>query len=614
MKRNYLLVSLLAIAVMFTGCSQDEEIISTSTSKTYEASVFASKEDISEITEDGVNLGTRALFVGGNTARFATLWDKNDVVQVYKDGNQVGTLSLNDENNEQYQGTKDAYLSGTLTGNFAVGDNLDLYLPSKERSYTGQKGTINHLSANYSYQMKTVQIASVNGTKITLKKANMNHRQAYIRFVLMDQNGNRLHPSELTITATGENKLITAVAEDGATMTYGDNIVITPEMDNGEYPDELFVALLNQGYNESTFTNGSVNYSLTAVVDGITYVFPGPNEELDADGANGKQKPIKVNPTIGGLTKVARKLTMAESTMTMASQMKILQGTKKIRTPKVTVGSTDVTKQCTFTYTSDDYSVAWVNSKTGEVTAVGTPGSTATITVTSSAPYVASTTYTVTVTAPVPATADNYVDLNLPSGTKWAKMNVGATSETDFGTYFAWGETDGYTDEDNYSKDSFSFLLATHKYQDNGTYFKYTSTDGKTILDPEDDAATQNWGADWCTPTREDLLELFEVCWQKSGYTWTWCDGETTKYNNVAGVEGWQITYNATGATLFLPMSGRINDEGLIPEAGWYWMSSKNGNTAARNLTFVDRNTFNTWGTAVRWVGCSIRPVTKPSN
>lgn len=38
-----------------------------------------------------------------------------------------------------------------------------------------------------------------------------------------------------------------------------------------------------------------------------------------------------------------------------------------------------------------------------------------------------------------------YVDLGLPSGTLWAKWNVGATSETDTGLYFAWGETQGYT-------------------------------------------------------------------------------------------------------------------------------------------------------------------------
>ena len=35
-----------------------------------------------------------------------------------------------------------------------------------------------------------------------------------------------------------------------------------------------------------------------------------------------------------------------------------------------------------------------------------------------------------------------YVDLGLTSGTLWATMNVGATSETDYGSYFQWGETE----------------------------------------------------------------------------------------------------------------------------------------------------------------------------
>jgi len=39
-----------------------------------------------------------------------------------------------------------------------------------------------------------------------------------------------------------------------------------------------------------------------------------------------------------------------------------------------------------------------------------------------------------------------YVDLGLPSGTLWAKCNIGANSETDYGLYFAWGETQGYAD------------------------------------------------------------------------------------------------------------------------------------------------------------------------
>ena len=38
----------------------------------------------------------------------------------------------------------------------------------------------------------------------------------------------------------------------------------------------------------------------------------------------------------------------------------------------------------------------------------------------------------------------NMIDLGLPSGTLWADRNVGATSPEDFGSYFQWGELEGY--------------------------------------------------------------------------------------------------------------------------------------------------------------------------
>ena len=34
-----------------------------------------------------------------------------------------------------------------------------------------------------------------------------------------------------------------------------------------------------------------------------------------------------------------------------------------------------------------------------------------------------------------------YVDLGLPSGLRWAKCNIGAETETDYGDYFIWGST-----------------------------------------------------------------------------------------------------------------------------------------------------------------------------
>ena len=42
------------------------------------------------------------------------------------------------------------------------------------------------------------------------------------------------------------------------------------------------------------------------------------------------------------------------------------------------------------------------------------------------------------------------IDLGLPSGTKWACCNIGATSPEGYGGYYAWGET---SEKDDYDRD-----------------------------------------------------------------------------------------------------------------------------------------------------------------
>ena len=75
-----------------------------------------------------------------------------------------------------------------------------------------------------------------------------------------------------------------------------------------------------------------------------------------------------------------------------------------------------------------------------------------------------------------------FVDLGLPSGLLWAETNIGAESATDYGNYYAWGET---TTKDSYSKPS-------------------SYTENPSTLDAVHDAATVNWGA----PTKEEFDEL----------------------------------------------------------------------------------------------------------
>lgn len=89
-------------------------------------------------------------------------------------------------------------------------------------------------------------------------------------------------------------------------------------------------------------------------------------------------------------------------------------------------------------------------------------------------------------------------------------MNIGASTETEQGDYYAWGETEPYYSnlyplvwkegkEGGYELSSYSYC------SDNG-YTKYiiyswTFIDGLSILENKDDAAAVNWGGTWRMPT-----------------------------------------------------------------------------------------------------------------
>ena len=135
------------------------------------------------------------------------------------------------------------------------------------------------------------------------------------------------------------------------------------------------------------------------------------------------------------------------------------------------------------------------------------------------------------------------VDLGLPSGTKWANMNVGATTETEYGDYFAWGEVTPKTD---YSWSTYAWGSSTTNLTKYNTDPSKGTVDNKTVLDPEDDAAHVNMGGDWYMPTREECQELLD------NTTAEW----VTDYNG-SGVNGYTFTGN--GNTIFLPAAGHFN-------------------------------------------------------
>ena len=112
----------------------------------------------------------------------------------------------------------------------------------------------------------------------------------------------------------------------------------------------------------------------------------------------------------------------------------------------------------------------------------------------------------------------DYVDLALPSGTLWSTCNVGASKPSDYGLYFAWGDTQGYTSDqvgNGDGKKKFSPDYSDYKW---GTYQNFTKyTVSAAILELEDDAAHVHMGGDWHMPTPQQISELLN----NTTNTWT---------------------------------------------------------------------------------------------
>lgn len=221
--------------------------------------------------------------------------------------------------------------------------------------------------------------------------------------------------------------------------------------------------------------------------------------------------------------------------------------------------------------------------------------------------------------APADAVA---VDLGL--SVKWANMNVGATAVTDYGTYFAWGETSGYTDENNYAKTYFEWDTYAWCKGTNTTLTKYCPTnkqssnwwdtegstvaaDNKTQLELGDDAARANWGGKWRMPTQTEMQDLIATQ-GVSSYIWTW----RTNYNSVSGCNGWEINCTSTGGTIFLPATGfRYRDEfDLQGDYGYYWSSTLYTDypDGARYLDIIDFRAAKMSGDR-RYFGLTVRAV-----
>ncbi|MGM9851834.1 MAG: hypothetical protein ACI306_06815 [Muribaculaceae bacterium] len=172
----------------------------------------------------------------------------------------------------------------------------------------------------------------------------------------------------------------------------------------------------------------------------------------------------------------------------------------------------------------------------------------------------------------------DYVDLGL--SVKWATCNVGAGTPSDYGDYYAWGET---VTKMIYSKNN-------------------CKTYGKRIADvaanPHYDVVRAAWGGKWRMPTNAEMQELIDNC------TWTW----TTDGDRV----GYMVT-GSNGNSIFLPAAGWRDGKSLeYPgQFGCYWCSSPLDDDAksSYNLYFASYSHISV--SSYRLNGYTIRPVTE---
>ena len=162
-----------------------------------------------------------------------------------------------------------------------------------------------------------------------------------------------------------------------------------------------------------------------------------------------------------------------------------------------------------------------------------------------------------------------FIDLGLPTGTKWANMNIGATSETDYGLYFQWGDTVGYAGDEALNHSTWLTCPGNGGNEDYDVtsitvWDKEHLTSG--ILKTDVDAAYVHTNGKAKMPTRAQYQELLD----ETDHSWV------TDYNGT-GINGMKFV-NKTDSSkyIFIPASGNAWDGSFynVGDYGSLWSSS----------------------------------------
>ncbi|MBR0274276.1 MAG: hypothetical protein IJQ59_09370 [Bacteroidaceae bacterium] len=185
--------------------------------------------------------------------------------------------------------------------------------------------------------------------------------------------------------------------------------------------------------------------------------------------------------------------------------------------------------------------------------------------------------------------------IDLGTGVKWACCNVDASSQEDFGGYYAWGEIEK---KDRYSTSNYEHIINP----DIPTWANI----GTNISGTQYDVAHKKWHDTWRMPTKDQ----FEKLVLKTSHEWI----------SINGINGWKFMGN--GQSIFFPATGSGKDNGVVAVNAssyltYYWTSNlvTTGNFAyfeAFLFQFSNRSPF-TSGSYIaslsRWYGYPVRPV-----
>ena len=203
-------------------------------------------------------------------------------------------------------------------------------------------------------------------------------------------------------------------------------------------------------------------------------------------------------------------------------------------------------------------------------------------------------------------TCSEYVEIG---GVKWATKNLGANSVTDYGLYFQWGDTSGYTaSQVGTGSGQKSFLWPDYKYWTpvscggSSGLTKYNTTDNIRKLETIDDAASVSLGGNWRMPTEAEFVALGNAV----NTAWT----ADYQGSGVAGVVCTDKTDSSK--VLFFPATGALlnNSTDHIGQYGYYWTSSAFQNVnKTSSYVFLIRTSAAWQHFTARFFGMAIRPV-----